>query len=168
MNEVKRDNETLREIKQFQLSIENLVCDYPPILPPLIPKSWDTPKAVLEERMVYLQLSGIRHWFSPLCFCLAFTLVWCHPWPQRCWGSSVACLPPSLRLPLPLLPGVPEDNKESLSLGDPDRKSSFELLVVLTRAKEWEARRRSVVQGDALKWIVQRWVRSTLCVQEAD
>lgn len=28
MNEVKRDNETLREIKQFQLSIENLVCNY--------------------------------------------------------------------------------------------------------------------------------------------
>lgn len=51
VNEVKRDNETLREIKQFQLSIENLVCNYQPFLPtPLTRTSGGTRGVVLEEK----------------------------------------------------------------------------------------------------------------------
>ena len=57
MNEVKRDNETLREIKQFQLSIENLVCNYHPFLPaPLTRTLGGTPRVVVEEKIKFLML----------------------------------------------------------------------------------------------------------------
>lgn len=116
MNEVKRDNETLREIKQFQLSIENLVCNYPPIQLPLVPKSWDALSAAVEEKMVYLQLSAVRPWIFPLlCLFGLHTRVMSpvtSPLPGNLW-----CLPLSLSLSRPLLPGVLEDSKESPSLG---------------------------------------------------
>lgn len=56
MNEVKRDNETLREIKQFQLSIENLVCNYPSIQLPLTPPPVGglLRAAVEDKKIVYL------------------------------------------------------------------------------------------------------------------
>lgn len=59
MNEVKRDNETLREIKQFQLSIENLVCNYASIQLPLTHKSGDILGVVFEEKKVYLHVSVV-------------------------------------------------------------------------------------------------------------
>lgn len=52
MNEVKRDNETLREIRQFQLSIENLVCDYHAIQLSLIRELRDTLRFVFEPKKI--------------------------------------------------------------------------------------------------------------------
>lgn len=65
MNEVKRDNETLREIKQFQLSIENLVCNYPPIQLPLVPKSRDIQELLLRKRQFTFDSQLLNVVFSP-------------------------------------------------------------------------------------------------------
>lgn len=59
MNEVKRDNETLREIKQFQLSIENLVCNYHSNPASLTHSLGDILGVVFEEKIVYLQVSVV-------------------------------------------------------------------------------------------------------------
>lgn len=113
---------------------------------------------------------GYQASVSPSYFCLTFTLVWYYLWPQHCQGSSVACLSPSV-FPWPFSQESQSTIKRIWVSGTWIENSSFELLVILTWAKEWEARRRSIrsgVQGDAWKGIVQRWVRSTLCVQEAE
>lgn len=129
VNEVKRDNETLREIKQFQLSIENLVCNYPPIqIPPPIPKSRDIQELLLRKRQFTFNFQLLKVVFSPP------ISVWS---PHSCdvsWDFAIGqVLPPSLSF---LLPRVPENNKVSPSFGNMARESPFQTLVILTGSKE--------------------------------